>query len=296
MERHTDPLDLVGLSALMELTSGRAEVAIGLVDGPVDTSHPELAAPMRELRGGHSGSCLLNDSAACTHGTLVAGVLGAARSSAAPGICPDCTLVVQPVFTEADPRVEQVAGTTPYALATALVETVDAGVRVVNVSSALVRRDGRGEREVERALDHARHRGVIVVAAAGNQATVGATPLTRHPWVLPVAACDPRGHLLGYTNLGRSISTRGLSAPGTGIVSLGSRGGTVSFEGTSAAAPFVTGTIALLCSEFPWATAVDVRAALDAPVVRRRTIAPPVLDAWGAYRSLTNALRRVVMR
>ena len=37
------PLDLVNLTPLMELTSGRSEVAIGMVDGPVAVSHPDFA-------------------------------------------------------------------------------------------------------------------------------------------------------------------------------------------------------------------------------------------------------------
>lgn len=36
-------LDLVGLTPLMEVTKGRSEVAIGLIDGPVATNHPDLA-------------------------------------------------------------------------------------------------------------------------------------------------------------------------------------------------------------------------------------------------------------
>ena len=36
------PLDLVQLTALMDRTSGRAEVSVGLIDGPVLLTHPEL--------------------------------------------------------------------------------------------------------------------------------------------------------------------------------------------------------------------------------------------------------------
>jgi len=38
---------------------------------------------------------------ACSHGTLVAGVLSARRDSLHPGICPGCTLVVRPIFSDA---------------------------------------------------------------------------------------------------------------------------------------------------------------------------------------------------
>ena len=37
-----DPLELVKLRALMERTSGSPQLRIGLIDGPVVTSHPDL--------------------------------------------------------------------------------------------------------------------------------------------------------------------------------------------------------------------------------------------------------------
>ena len=37
-------LDLVGLPALMASASGRPEIAVGLIDGPVALDHPDLAA------------------------------------------------------------------------------------------------------------------------------------------------------------------------------------------------------------------------------------------------------------
>jgi len=38
------PLDLVKLTALMELTSGQPEIMVGLLDGPVGINHPDLAS------------------------------------------------------------------------------------------------------------------------------------------------------------------------------------------------------------------------------------------------------------
>ena len=114
---------------------------------------------------------------------------------------------------------------------------------------------------------------------------MGSSVLTRHWWVMPVAGCDLQGTPLGQTTLGRSIGSRGLLAPGDAITSLGSEGTPITFGGTSAAVPFVTGTIALLWSEFPLAPAAELLSALGR--ARRRpsqvTIVPPLLDAWAAH-------------
>ncbi|MGH7801047.1 MAG: S8 family serine peptidase [Thermodesulfobacteriota bacterium] len=133
----------------------------------------------------------------------------------------------------------------------------------------------------------------MVVAAAGNQGTVGSSAITRHPWVIPVVACDILGRPISYSNLGSSIGRRGLSAPGDNITSLGTDDKPLTFGGTSAAAPFVTGAIALLWSEFPAATAAEVKFAVtQAYVSRRNTVVPPLLDSWTAYQVLRTTFGR----
>jgi subtilisin family serine protease len=91
------------------------------------------------------------------------------------------------------------------------------------------------------------------------------------------------------SNLGSSIGRRGLSAPGDGITSLGADGRSLTLGGTSVAVPFVTGTIALLWSEFPYATSAQVKLAVtQALTTRRASVVPPLLDAAAAYRILAN--------
>jgi subtilisin family serine protease len=125
---------------------------------------------------------------------------------------------------------------------------------------------------------------VIVIVAAGNQGTVGGTAITSHPWVIPVVGYDLQGRPLNLSNLGSSIGRRGLGAPGDRITSLSSNGRLLTLTGTSAAAPFVTGAIALLWSEFPAATATVVKqAVIHANAARRTTVVPPLMDAWAAF-------------
>ena len=282
-------LEMVKLADLMKLTSGSPAVAVGLIDGPVAKNHPDLAT--HQLRDvGANPACSPSNSTACIHGTCVAGILFAKRSSSSPGICPDCTLLVRPVFAESTSSQGDLPSATPDELASALVDCIDAGARVLNLSLALARPSSKGGRAVEQGLDYAAKRGVIVVAAAGNQGTIGSTAITRHPWVIPVTAGNPQGRSVSYTNLGRSIGRQGLCGPGESVVSLASGGGTTTFGGTSVAAPFVTGAIALLWSLFPNVSAAHMKlAVLQAGIVPRRSIAPPLLDAWSAYQVLANA-------
>ncbi|MGC2222502.1 MAG: S8 family serine peptidase [Methylocella sp.] len=289
-----NPLELAGLIALMGRTRGRPEVVVGLVDGPIAMNHPDLAGDtIREFPGKMSGTCTKTNSAACMHGTFVAGILCAKRGSAAPALCPNCTLLAYSIFAETASGDTEMPSATPEDLTAAILACIEAGARILNLSLALTRSSSKGERALGEALDRAARRGVLIVAAAGNQGTVGSTVITGHPWVIPVAACDLRGKPVNETNLGHSIGRRGLRAPGDQITSLGAQGQPLTLGGTSVAAPFVTGAIALAWSEFPAATAAQLRFAfMHARAGGRITVTPPLLDAWAAYQVLSTTHSR----
>ena len=226
------------------------------------------------------------DSIACSHGTFVAGILFGKRNSGAPAICPDCTLLVCPIFPETVSANEDMPSAEPEELASAIVDSVNAGARIINLSAALTHPSAAGERELGSALDYAGRHNVIVVAAAGNQASIGSSTITRHPWVLPVMACDLQGRPSARSNMGNSIGRNGLMAPGEDITSLGPDNKAQTSSGTSAAAPFVTGAIALLWSEFPSTPAPAIKLAIRGNDKPRRVVVPPLLDAWAAYQSM----------
>jgi subtilisin family serine protease len=282
------PAQSIRLTALMERTSGSPDFHIGLIDGPVFTQHPDFnAAHLRGLTSPNGATCAQNESMACLHGTFIAGVLSAKRTSPAPALCPDCTLLLRPIFSETSAGREHMPAATPGELAGAILDCIHAGARVINLSVALAQPSTRGEAMLDEALNHALVRGVLIVAAAGNQGTLGSSAITRHPWVIPVVACDMRGRPLNESNLGGSIGRRGLSAPGDGITSLGSDGKLLSLSGTSVAVPFVTGTIALLWSQFPSLSATQIKLALTQGSTRQRpSVVPPLLDAEAAHHLL----------
>ncbi|WP_017236479.1 S8 family peptidase [Streptomyces sp. SS] len=282
-------VDPARLSALTARTTGRPDVVVGVVDGFVDPGHPDLA--LQPLRFVGARVPAGDPGAFAGHGTLVVSALGARPTATTPGLCPGCSFVVRPV-----PGLD-VPPATPDDLAGALVDVVAAGARVVNLSLALERlpsagpADDPGVRVLLDAVELACRRGVLVVAAAGNDGEIGGSPLVHHPWVIPVVACDDAGRLLPTSTLGRAIGRRGLTAPALPLAFTATGGAARAVTGTSAAAPVVTGAVALLWSLFPGASAEAVRDAITRPrpPARRTSVVPPLLDAAYAYDVLREA-------
>ncbi len=277
-------LEATGLQALMRQTQGSPSVMVGLIDGPVELAHPFLAA-VSAGSGENSqvDACSIPDSVSCQHGTFVAGMLFADRDSAIPGICPSCVLVTSPIFGER-PDSRDAPAASMDELADAIVALTRRGVRLINVSAASVYPTTRAHYGLELALADAGKQGVLLVAAAGNQGAIGTSAFSRHESVIPVVACDLAGSPLPGSNLGLSLARRGTAAPGHRIAGLGPMGSIQTRSGTSIAAPFVTGALALLWSMFPGASSTQLRFALTfrASEHRRRSIVPPMMNAQRA--------------
>lgn len=274
--------EMVGLTALMGRTAGSASVAVGLIDGPLSSDAPHL-----EMEHIHGTTTDVASMAAADHAARVAAILMGTRSGPAPGICPGCTLLIHPVLTDGGDA--PTLNATHGALAEAILAAVDARADVLNLSVGLLGRSTAGERRIQEALDHAMRRGVLVIAAAGNEGRFGGSVLTGHPWVVPVAAYGLDATPMGGSYIGRSVALRGLSAPGEEVLTLRGDGEQVRSSGTSIATSIVAGTAALLWSAFPSAPASDVRRALTGLPRQRRSIVPPLLEAEAAYRQLESA-------
>ncbi len=272
----------------MERSSGSSAIGIGLIDGPVAVDHPDLAGAHISGVGNDDSACSRSASDACVHGTHVAGILVARPGSSAPAICPGCTLLVRPIFHETN-----VNGTPPLAMpddvGQAIVECVDEGARIVNLSAATGEPTIRAEARLRQALDYAVRCGAVVVAAAGNQGALGSSDITRHPGVIAVVGYDLGGRPMDQSNFGRSTGKWGLGAPGEAIISLATQGPPVARAGTSFAAPFVSGAFGLLWSMFPAAGASRLRRALSGER-RRASVIPPLLDAQAALDDLAESV------
>jgi subtilisin family serine protease len=290
-----DPLAQTRLQSLMHVSSGRQDLAIGIIDGPVDLNHPAFQnSNIKTIRDSQFSACKNASSIACSHGTFVAGILCAKRGLSAPAICPSCKIILNPIFREnMDDRSEKnmiFPSATPDELSNAIIETIDAGARIINLSLGLSTSSLSRYDILQQAYDYSLQRGVIIVVAAGNQGQIGNISLINHQWLIPVAACDEYGRLDPTSNFGPSIGNRGVMAPGINIRSTSPKGEYTNMSGTSFAAPFVTGTIALLWSIFPKANAGTImHSIIRRTKFKHRSIVPPLLNAELAWNKLKDS-------
>jgi PatG Domain/Subtilase family len=273
-----------GVEKLWPLTRGRPDVVVALIDGPV-ALHLDAFAHSRVRTLDENAQCQSASSLACLHGTFIAAMLVGDSVDKPPPLCSGSTLLVRPIFSE---QRGVVPATTATELAAAVRDCVAAGASVINLSVALVG-GPQDTRVLTAALSEAADADTLIVVAAGNAGDIGGSDLTRHPAVIPVAACSRDGNLMPDSNLARSGGRRGLLAPGDGVSSIDGAGYAKQLDGTSVAAPFVSAAAVLLRSLFPRASAADIRQALVGVVPRPRSLIPPALDAWLAYQQLAHS-------
>ena len=108
---------------------------------------------------------------------------------------------------------------------------------------------------LQRAVDYAWSKGVVVVAATGNHGSSAPTYPAGDAHVVGVSATDPLDHLWSGSNYGLDTF---LAAPGVGIVAETPGGGTTTITGTSASAALVAGGAALLLGHDKKATNASV--------------------------------------
>jgi len=284
------PTDLIRLRGVMALTSGRPDVVVGVIDGPVALDHPDLrSANVHVLPGADTPSRDADSMAAYTHGTFTFGILAARRGAAAPAIAPTCTFLSRAVLLDGA-SLDATPSASWSTLAEAIVQCVDAGARLLNLSVTVLGSVLSINPALQEALEYTRRRGVLVVSAAGNQGMKESSTISAHPWLLPVVAYSCDGGALPSSGLSPTIGRWGIGSPGDGVVSLNPGGQFSVSSGTSIAAAFVTGTAALLWSLHPTAGPTDIkRAVLASAGTQRKTIIPPLLDAWRAYHILSAA-------
>jgi thermitase len=237
-------------------TRSTTSITIAVVDTGVDATQPALAGKL--VAGYDVATHAAASSDAGWHGTAIASIAGGVSSDplGLASYCRQCS--VMPV------KVLDAKGQgSDLDIAQGVRWAVDHGARVVNLSLEGPTEDPA----LPAALRYAARRGVVVVAAAGNDGSSTPSYPAAEPNAIGVAATDPNDRLYPWSNRGRWVT---IAAPGINLSAVPG-GGVFPFMGTSSAAALVSGVAGLCLSAAPDLTPALVRRALvrsAAPIAR----------------------------
>lgn len=233
---HCFARDIVGWKPALRscVTSG---LRIGVIDTSVDVTHPALARRKIVVQHlGPSGSPGPN-----LHGTGVTALLAGDSSSGTPGLIPDASFFVADVFY-ADSDSQPASDTVSMLRAFDWLQSKN--VKIVNMSLT-----GPADPLIAQAIEKMSAKGVIFVAAAGNDGPTAAPSFpAAYDKVIAVTAVGQNLQNYRYANRGSYID---VAAPGVAIWTAlpGSKEGYHS--GTSFAAPYVTAALAAIYPLLP---------------------------------------------
>jgi subtilisin family serine protease len=266
--RRTWNLDAIGAPDAWQHGRGHGSV-VAVLDSGIATDHPDLRDRILDRV-----SCVdtAGDSARCAgpaidhngHGTHVAGIIAAEADNGQgiAGVAPEAKLLAVQVLTDRCVDAACTPGGSGADVAAGIRWSVDHGADVVNLSLASTDQASI-DADLRRAVVEAWDRGVVVVAAAGNDEPT--TEFTDLP-VIVVTGLDRSGRLASYSQ-GVGDARWALAAPGgqlgdtaescrtggepAGVLSTwwepdGSEDDYACLAGTSMAAPHVSGAAAIL--------------------------------------------------
>jgi subtilisin family serine protease len=270
----TWPAKSADLMRAWDLTMGTSSVTIAVLDTGVSPV-PDLAGALVPghdfIRGGNDTT---DDNG---HGTQVASV-AAARTGNGMGIagaCGRCSIMPVKVLDA-----NGVGNSTT--VAQGIDWAVAHGANVINLSMATT----GNEQVLTTAISAAVARGVTVVIAAGNSGSdnpsAGGYPAAGSADAIRVGAIAQNNTLYSWSNRGSWVD---IAAPGSAEAATAQGTYFLGVNGTSVAAPFVSGVVGLLLSENPSLTPAAVKALLEAtgkPVAGLDVASGKRLDAYAA--------------
>ena len=217
-------------------------VVIAVIDSEIDINQPNLAGTITDRYNAGCGAA----SSPHAHGTGMAGAI--ASHGDLLGVAPNAKIIAICAFDgsgQAQSSTMRVINGLDYA--------IRRGAKIVNMSFA-----GPQDPALAQALQIARERGVLVVAAAGN-AGPKSPPLYpgADPNVLAVTATDENDGLFDGANRGKYVT---IAAPGVNVLVPAPGGGVQLTTGTSVATANVSGVAALLMAQKPSLKPEEIRA------------------------------------
>ncbi len=251
------------------ITTGNPRITIAVIDTGVDPRHPELRGRMVPGWDFQNGDSSPRDDNG--HGTAVANVAAAAGNDGIgmSGMCWKCK--VMPI------KVLNGNGSGTHSnIAAGIVWAVKHGADVINMSIA----GPRPSNIMADAVAYARRKGVIVVAAAGNEGSRKLYYPAAYPGVISVGGSTGADTLYNWSNRGTWVK---LAAPGCAYT--GKPGPAWSWWcGTSFATPAVAGTAALIKGLRPGMSRTNLEQMLLTSTIRVGGVTKGRIDAARAVR------------
>ncbi len=268
---YSDNLETCKIESAWNITTGSSSVRVGILDTGIDGSHNDLSPNLsvslsRDFTQTNENGTLgvavssLQVSSGETHGTMVAGIIGA--NGTMKGVCKNVTMVSLKVFAY---NTNNNADSTVMSsrLIAAISYAMSINIKVLNFSGGRI--DGTYVEQEKQAI--ANFNGLFIESAGNEGVNLDNNP-TNYPVcydcdnMIIVGAIDQSKQKLDdATNQIRSCygaTIVDLFAPG--IVSSTSTNNLYSSDmGTSFAAPYVTGTVALLYSLYPSMRASEIK-------------------------------------